>query len=99
MNGTIITAPDTATVTAVLDTQSGKQRAAIGNPACQVLAAGMRDVLSGVLISPGRLINPGLAGSRPPFNFSPPQDWGTLHPFELAGMGYKDAMVQTATGP
>jgi hypothetical protein len=89
LGGNIITAPDTATLAGIFDTRSGKQKAAIADPACLVLSASVGDVLSGVLISPDRLINPGFAGARPPFNFSLPQDWGTLHPFEVAGMGYE----------
>jgi hypothetical protein len=42
-------------------------------------------VLSGVILSPDDLIDP-----NHPFNFSIPIEWGKLHQYDLAGMGYRN---------
>jgi hypothetical protein len=90
LGNTLITAPDTSTVTSVLDVRMGTQLNAEHNPGALVLSAGMGDVLSSVLISPSRLIYPAGDSSRPPFNFSPPPDWDRLHQYDMVGMGFKE---------
>ncbi len=86
----IVAAPYKAIITGVLDTLSGKQKAVIEEPAGQALASSLGEVLSAVIMTPDRVLNPGFDNIPEPFDFSLPSDWGLLHDYDMAGMGHKD---------
>jgi hypothetical protein len=60
----------------------------------QALAASLGDVLSGVIMSPARVVDPVPRYHKNDlplrFVFAIPEDWGILHQYNLVGMGYKD---------
>ena len=91
LDDTLVTAPATDILTGVLDTVAGKQESILNNAAGAALADSLGDVLSGAIIAPDRIINPnsGQSGGIQPFDFEIPADWGKLHQYVLAGMGYK----------
>jgi hypothetical protein len=88
----IITAPATGILTGILDAIAGNAESLMDKASCHALFASLGDVLSGVIISPARVIDPapGHSGGLPLFDFTVPADWGTLHQYDLIGLGYKD---------
>jgi hypothetical protein len=91
-DNTVVTAPATGILTAILDTIAGINQSVIDNAACRSLAASLGDVLSGGFITPERVIDPapGHSVNLPQFDFVIPQDWGLLHQYEMVGIGYKN---------
>jgi hypothetical protein len=89
-DNTLITAPATDIMTGILDAISGKQESVIDNPAGRALADSLGEVLSGVIMNPERALNQNPPQEAPPFNFTIPSDWGTLHQYQMVGMGYSD---------
>ena len=90
LDNIIVAAPYKAAITGVLDTLSGKQKAVIKEPTGQALASSLGEVLSAVIMTPDRVLNPGFDNPPKPFDFSLPPDWGLLHEYDMVGMGYKD---------
>ena len=86
----VIIAPATEIMTGILDGLADKELPLIDNPAVQALAASLGDVLSGVIMNPERTLNSNPPQQMPPFNLRVPADWGLLHQYDMAGMGYKD---------
>jgi len=91
LEGTIVTAPATGIMTGILDAMAGDEVAVMDNPACKALAASLGEVLSAVIVTPDRVLNPHPeSGEMSPFNFTIPEDWGLLHQYDMLGMGYKN---------
>jgi len=91
LDDVIITAPATDIMTDILETMVGNEEAVIDNPVCKALAASLGEVLSSVIITPDRVVDPaGGDGEILPFDFAIPSDWGQLHQYDMVGMGYRD---------
>lgn len=93
LENTIIAAPATAVLTDILDTMAKTQISMADDPSCQWLLAGLGDAISGVILAPQIVMTAGLPSNIedvPLFQFEIPQNWGVLHQYDLAGMGFKD---------
>lgn len=90
LDNTVITAPSTDIMTAILDTRDGKAASVAAEPAGKNLAASLGDVLSGVIMNPERALNMNPPQQMLPFHFTVPSDWGLLHQYDMVGMGYRN---------
>jgi len=86
----LVIAPATGIMTGVLDSMTGDASSVIGNTACQALADSLGDVLTAVLITPDRVMKLTPTQPAPPFDFAAAADWGTLHQYDMLGIGYRD---------
>jgi hypothetical protein len=89
LDNTLVTAVTTEALTGILDAMSDKEPSVLDNTAGQALAASLGQVLSGVIMNPERVLNINPPQEIPPFDFAIPADWGLLHQYDMAGMGYK----------
>jgi len=90
LDNTLVIAPATGIVTGVLDAMMGDAPSVIDNSACEALAESLGDVLAAVLITPDRVMKLTPTQPAPPFDFAAAADWGTLHPYDMLGIGYRD---------
>ena len=89
-NNFVMVSPAKEFVTGVMDTRDGELDSAEDIPAVQALTDSLGDVLVGSITVPERLIiNPGTSGSTAIFNQAIAEDWGTLHDYEMAALGYR----------
>lgn len=89
---TLIIAPATDNVTDVLDAMSGTGSSAIDNPSIRALADSLSEVLTAVITTPERVFNPYYSIDEVKdtiYYFDVPQDWGSLHQYEMAGTGLR----------
>jgi hypothetical protein len=89
----LVAAPATKIMTDILETMGKKQKSVFDDTSCRALVTSMGDVLSGVILTPERVMSPGLPRNEediPKFQFAVPPDWGTLNHYDMAGMGYKN---------
>jgi hypothetical protein len=90
LDDTVIIAPATEYVTDVFEAMSGNEGTLMDNPACRALVYSLGDVTSGVILTPDRVLTGGNDSDTPTFYFEIPSDWGSLHQYDLLGMGYRD---------
>jgi hypothetical protein len=88
---TVIMSPVTDNVTRIFDTMAGDVPSVIDNSLCRALADSLGDVLVATLTTPERVVYSDIYTQEevPKFDFTPPADWGTLHGYEMAAIGYK----------
>lgn len=85
-----IIAPATEYVTCIFDAMSGNVTSVIDLPASRALAECLRDVINAVIMLPEYGLRlPGAEGDVIPYQFGIPEDWGLLHDYEMAAMGYR----------
>jgi len=87
---TIIASPVTEYVTSIFDAMAGDTPSVIDNAACRALADSLGDVLTAVMTTPERIITvaPEMEEAAG-FDFAIPDDWGLLHGYDMAALGYK----------
>lgn len=89
-DNTIIAAPASKYVTGMFDARAGNVTSIIDNAACRALADSLGDVLTAVMTIPERIIITDLRMKGiPKFDFTVPDDWGLLHQFDMAALGYR----------
>lgn len=91
LNDTIVTAPSTEKVTAILDTITDNERSIMDIVACRELADSLGEVLTAVMTMPYRVTD--LDQNMeviPSFAFTIPGDWGLLHRYDYSAIGYKN---------
>jgi hypothetical protein len=87
---TVIASPATEYVTGIFDAMAGDAPSVMDNAACRALADSLGDVLTAVMTTPERIvITSPQVGGMPKFEFSIPDDWGLLHQYDMAALGYK----------
>ena len=90
-DNTIMAAPAGKYVTGMFDARAGNVPSIIDNAACRALADSLGDVLTAVMMTPERIIITDLrARGIPKFDFNVPDDWGLLHQFDMAAIGYQN---------
>lgn len=87
-----ISAPSTAIMTGILDAKADNEKSLMDDTAIQALTDSLGEVLCGVIIRPERVADPapGHSIDFPLFDFQVPENWGTLHEFEMVANGYKE---------
>jgi len=89
-DNTVIAAPASKYVTGMFDARDGNVPSIIDNTACRALAESLGDVLTAVMMIPERILITDLrARGIPKFDFDVPDDWGLLHQFDMAALGYR----------
>lgn len=89
-DNTIMAAPAGKYVTGMFDAQDGNVPSIIDNDTCRALADSLGDVLTAVMMIPERILITDLrAQGIPKFDFKVPYDWGLLHQFNMAALGYR----------
>ena len=89
---TIIISPATVYVTGILDAMAGDTPSVIDNTACRALADSLGDVITAVVTIPSRIVQivpPENITGDVGFDFAIPDDWGTLHKYDMAALGYR----------
>ncbi len=90
-DNTIMAAPAGKYITGMFDARDGNVASIIDNAACRALADSLGDVLTAVMMTPERIIITDLRMQGiPKFDFNIPDDWGLLHQFDMAALGYRD---------
>jgi hypothetical protein len=92
LNDTIVASPATEYVTGIFDAMAGDTPSVIDNPACRALADSLGDVLTAVVTIPARIVQiipPENIVGDVSFDFDIPDDWGTLHEYDMAALGYR----------
>ena len=90
-DNTIMAAPASKYVTGMFDARDGNVPSINDNAACRALADSLGDVLTAVMMIPERILITDLrARGIPKFDFTVPDDWGLLHQFDMAALGYRD---------
>jgi hypothetical protein len=86
----IIVSPATEYVTGVFDAMAGDTPSITDNTACRALADSLGDVLMAVVTTPARVVFtfPGME-EQLKFDFTIPNNWGLLHQYDMAALGYK----------
>jgi hypothetical protein len=89
---TIIASPATGYVTGIFDAMAGDTPSVIDNTAGRALADSLGDVLTAVVTIPARIVQiipPEHIVGDVRFDFDIPGDWGTLHEYDMAALGYR----------
>jgi hypothetical protein len=89
---TIIASPATGYVTGIFDAMAGDTPSVIDNAACRALADSLGDVITAVVTIPARIVQiipPENIIGDVRFDFGIPDDWGELHEYEMAALGYR----------
>jgi hypothetical protein len=92
LDDTIIVSPATEYVTGIFDAMAGDMPSVIDNPACRALADSLGDVLTAVVTIPARIVQivpPENIVGDVRFDFDIPDDWGTLHEYDMAALDYR----------
>jgi hypothetical protein len=90
MDNLLIISPTTGDVTGVLDVMDGNTPSVMDNAVCQTLADSLGDPLVAAITTPDRIIFNGTGQDNTPvFDYSIPDDWGQLHTYEMAALGYR----------
>lgn len=89
LNDIIITSPVTADITGIFDAVDGVTSSIIKNDVCRALADSLGDILSVTLTTPERIVFSDLYTQEelPRFDFTIPDNWGTLRGYEMAALG------------
>jgi hypothetical protein len=90
LDDTLVTAPATDIMTAILNTMAGSEASVIDDPTCWALADSVGNVLSAAIVTPERVLNPGVRSGMPPFDFTIPGDWSLLHKYDMVCLGFKN---------
>ena len=85
----LIISPTTGQVTGIFDTMSGDTPSVMDNAACQALVDSLGDVLMAVMTTPNRIICAPAMADEPVFDFTIPANWGYLHGYKMAALGYR----------
>ena len=89
-DNTIIAAPASKYVTGMFDARVGNVPSIIDKAACRALAHSLGDVVTAVITTPERILNATLDMEYElKFDFAIPDDWGLLHQYDMAALGYK----------
>ena len=89
-DNTVMAAPTGHQVTDMFDARDGQVPSVIDNAACRALADSLGDIITGVITTPERIIQTDLKmQGMPKFEFTIPEDWGLLHRYEMAALGYR----------
>ncbi len=86
----IILSPVTSDITGIFDAMAGDVPSVIDNAVCRALADSLGDTLMATLTTPERIIYSDMAseGGKPlMFDFTVPEDWGSLQGYEMAALG------------
>jgi hypothetical protein len=86
----LVLAPATDIMSGILDAMSGNVMAIIDAPSCQALADSMGDVQGAVLMTPDRVLKASPDSEIPSFDLPGATDWGTLHAYDMVGIGFLD---------
>jgi hypothetical protein len=92
LDDTLVVAPATDIMAGVLDAMDGNAMTVIENTTCRALADSLGDVLMAVVTIPARIVQivpPENIVGDVRFDFDIPDDWGTLHEYEMAALGYR----------
>ena len=91
LDDVLVIAPHTERMTAILDTIAGDEPSVRGNAACRAVAESLGDVIAAQITTPDRVTTPdSRARGIPPYDFDIPDDWGILHQWEMAALGYQN---------
>ncbi|MFQ5878823.1 MAG: hypothetical protein ACE5IZ_01425 [Dehalococcoidia bacterium] len=89
-DGILVRAGATSEVAAILEAWAGLTPSLADDPALASLATALGDPLSAALLTRSTVLEP-KKKSRPPPRYQKQPSWGTLHPWDILGLGYKTA--------
>jgi len=89
LDGMIIVSPAAEFVTAILDTMEKKTPSVMENAVCKALVEKLGRPMAASLTTPERIIGNVQMDDQAKFDFTVPEDWGSLKGYDMAALGYR----------